>query len=82
MNEMGFGRKIKDSVASVQHSGGSGYAQEAEWALPELRLSLGECRHAEAETGAEAQPASFSFRLIGFSFVLWNLTALVVTFRG
>lgn len=40
INEMGFVRKIKDSVTSRQHSQGSGNAQ-AEWALPELRLSFG-----------------------------------------
>lgn len=41
INEMDFGRKIKDPVTSSQHSGGSGNAQAAEWALPELRLSFG-----------------------------------------
>lgn len=38
--------------------------------------------HWVTETGAHAQPVSSSFWLIGFSFVLWNLTAVVVDFRG
>lgn len=34
------------------------------------------------ETGAHAQLVSSYFWLIGFSFVLWNLTVVVVAFRG
>lgn len=76
MNEMDLGERSKTQWPQFNTADALDMPSSA---LPELRLSLGECRHAGAETGAEAQLASFSFRLIGFSFVLWNLTALVVT---
>lgn len=61
--------------------GRSGDAQ-AEWACLSGDCSLGGCRRGVSATGAGAQPASSPLGLIGFSFILWNLTALVVAFHG